>query len=167
MGPATTVPEQGKPEKPGEAEQGVTMPETEAARRAGAERQAQLRGQEQEERLLKEVRQFEAEPIYFNFDEWDLTPAARATLSKKAAWLRVNLQFSLRIEGYCDERGTSEYNLALGERRADAAKKFLIALGIPGKRISTISFGEERPTDPRHTEEAWAKNRRDEFKLIK
>ena len=117
--------------------------------------------------LLKEVRLFESEPIYFDFDESDLKPAARAILTKKAAWLRVNLQYSVRIEGYCDERGTSEYNLALGERRADVAKRFLIALGISEKRLSTISFGEEKPADPRHTEEAWAKNRRDEFKLIK
>jgi peptidoglycan-associated lipoprotein len=165
--PTTTSPEQVKPEEPGGAEKGVAIPETEAARKARAERQAQLRDQEQEERLLKEVRLFESEPIYFDFDEWDLTPDARAILTKKAAWLRTNLQFSVRIEGYCDERGTGEYNLALGERRADSAKKFLFALGISGKRLSTISFGEERPADPRHTEEAWAKNRRDEFKLIK
>jgi peptidoglycan-associated lipoprotein len=164
---ATTAPEQVKPEKPQETAESVTMPDTESARRAGAERGARLRDQQQEERLQEEVRLFESEPIYFDFNETVLKSAARTILTKKAAWLRLNPQFSVRIEGYCDERGTSEYNLALGERRADAAKKFLIALGISGKRLSTISFGEERPADPRHTEEAWAKNRRDEFMLIK
>ncbi|MFP3929181.1 MAG: OmpA family protein, partial [Desulfobacteraceae bacterium] len=73
----------------------------------------------------------------------------------------------VRIEGHCDERGTNEYNLALGERRANAAKKYLISLGVSEDRVRTISYGEERPADPRHNEEAWAKNRRDEFKLFK
>jgi tetratricopeptide (TPR) repeat protein len=118
---ATPAPEQVKPEKPQETAESVTMPDTESARRAGAERGARLRDQQQEERLQEEVRLFESEPIYFDFDETVLKPAARTILTKKAAWLRLNPQFSVRIEGYCDERGTSEYNLALGERRADVA----------------------------------------------
>ena len=73
----------------------------------------------------------------------------------------------MRVEGNCDERGTQEYNLALGQRRADAAKKFLMALGVAEHRIGTISYGEERPADPGHNERAWALNRRDEFKLTK
>lgn len=116
-------------------------------------------------RLAGEVRGFEAEAVYFDFDKSDLKPAARATLEKKAGWLRTNSQYKLRIEGHCDERGTVEYNLALGERRAKSAQKYLTALGISADRISTISYGEERPADPGHNETAWAKNRRDDFKL--
>ena len=81
--------------------------------------------------------------------------------------MRANPRYSVRIEGHCDERGTNEYNIALGERRANAAWKFMNALGISGNRLTTISYGEERPADPGHNENAWSKNRRDEFKLIK
>ena len=108
---------------------------------------------------------FEAENIYFDFDKSELKPEARAILTKKADWLRAHPEFSLRIEGNCDERGTIEYNLALGERRANAAWKFLNAMGISGERMTTISYGEERPAFLGHNEAAWAKNRRDEFKL--
>ncbi|NIR17957.1 MAG: peptidoglycan-associated lipoprotein Pal, partial [Desulfobacterales bacterium] len=97
----------------------------------------------------------------------ELKPEARAILVKKAEWLRNNQEFSVRIEGHCDERGTNEYNLALGERRANAAWKFLNALGISGSRMTTISYGEERPADTGHNETAWSQNRRDEFKLIR
>ena len=132
-----------------------------------AERQALLREMQKRQELKVEMRHFQAEKIYFDFDKSELKPQARAVLKKKADWLRANPGFSLVIEGHCDERGTNEYNLALGERRAVAAWKFLNALGISGERMSTISFGEEKPADPRHTIGAWAKNRRDEFKLKK
>ncbi|RLB11206.1 MAG: peptidoglycan-associated lipoprotein Pal [Deltaproteobacteria bacterium] len=105
--------------------------------------------------------------IHFDFDKADLKPEAREVLKKLAEWLLKHPEFNLRIEGYCDERGTEEYNLALGQRRADAAKKYLVELGVSPDRITTISYGEENPIDPRHCEEAWAKNRRDEFKLIR
>jgi len=141
--------------------------DTEAYRRAEAERQAKLRELEMSERLQEEIRLFESETIHFDFDKSELKPEARAILVKKAEWLRMHPEFSVRIEGHCDERGTNEYNLALGERRANAAWKFLNALGISGDSISTISYGEERPLDPGHNEEAWAKNRNDQFKLIK
>jgi len=108
-----------------------------------------------------------SEKIYFEYDRSDLSAEARDILKKIAAALQANPSYSLDIAGHCDERGTIEYNLALGERRALAAKKFLVDLGISGDRISTVSYGEERPVDPRSDEEAWAKNRRDEFKLIK
>lgn len=103
------------------------------------------------------------EDIYFEFDKSTLTPAAQDSLLKKAAWLRENPDATVTIEGHCDERGTNEYNLALGDRRAESAKAFLIDLGIDSARLTTISYGEERPVDPRHVEEAWAKNRRDHF----
>jgi peptidoglycan-associated lipoprotein len=113
------------------------------------------------------MRTFEGERIYFDFDKSDLKPEALAVLKRKAEWLRNNPEFSARIEGHCDERGTNEYNLALGERRANAAWRYLNALGISGARLTTISYGEERPVDPGQNEDAWSKNRRDEFRLLK
>ena len=139
--------------------------DTDAMRKAEEERQARLREMQMANKLRDEVRAFEAEKIYFDFDKSELKSDARAILAKKAEWLRKNPQFSLRIEGHCDERGTIEYNLALGERRANAAWKFLNALGVSGSRMSTISYGEESPADPGHNAAAWARNRRDEFKL--
>ena len=105
--------------------------------------------------------------IYFAFDKSELTAESKAVLQKKAEYLRAYPELSIIIEGHCDERGTNEYNLALGERRADAAFKYLNAMGIAGDRMKTVSYGEERPADPGHNESAWAKNRRDEFKVIK
>jgi peptidoglycan-associated lipoprotein len=155
----------GAPEKPPMA--APPPGDTEAYKKAEAERQARLAALASAEQLRGEIRAFEAENINFDFDKSELKPEARAILVKKAEWLRNNSEFSVRIEGHCDERGTNEYNLALGERRANAAWKFLNALGISGSRMTTISYGEERPADPRHDESAWSKNRRDEFKLIR
>ena len=140
---------------------------TEAYRRAEEERQARLRELEKDQRVRAEIQAFESDHIYFDFDKAELKPEARAILVKKADWLRENPDYSVRIEGHCDERGTNEYNLALGERRASAAWRFLNALGVSGSRISTISYGEERPAFYGHNENAWSKNRRDEFKVIK
>jgi peptidoglycan-associated lipoprotein len=98
--------------------------------------------------------------VYFAFDKSDITPEARKILERQAAWLKSNANVTVTIEGHCDERGTREYNLALGERRATAVKNVLVALGIPANRISTISYGKERPAVPGSTEAAWAQNRR-------
>jgi peptidoglycan-associated lipoprotein len=103
------------------------------------------------------------EDIYFAFDKSTLSPAAQDNLLRKAEWLRENGDATVTIEGHCDDRGTNEYNLALGDRRAESAKAFLVDLGVDPMRLTTISYGEERPVDPRNTEEAWAKNRRDHF----
>jgi len=103
------------------------------------------------------------EDINFEFDKSTLTPAAQDNLVKKAEWLRSNADATVTIEGHCDERGTNEYNLALGERRAESAKSFLVDLGIAPSRMTTISYGEERPLCPQQNEECWAKNRRDHF----
>ena len=103
------------------------------------------------------------EDIYFEFDKSTLTPIAQDNLLRKAEWLRENPDATVTIEGHCDERGTNEYNLALGDRRAESAKAFLTDLGIDSTRLTTISYGEERPVDPRSTEEAWEKNRRAHF----
>jgi len=116
--------------------------------------------------LVRQIEGFEATDIYFDFDKSNLKPEAQETLKKKAAFLRYNPSFALLIGGNCDNRGTEEYNLALGERRADSAKQYLIALGISGDRIKTISYGELRPADPANNEVAWALNRRDTFKLF-
>lgn len=124
-------------------------------------------GPGERELLPMEARAFEDEMIFFEFDSYDLTADSKAVLERKAAWLKANPQYRLRIEGHCDERGTNEYNLALGDRRANAAKNYLVYLGIDPSRISTISYGEERPLDPGHNEEAYRKNRRAEFKLVK
>jgi peptidoglycan-associated lipoprotein len=101
--------------------------------------------------------------IRFDFDKYNLMPEAREILKGQAEWLAKNKDYRLVIEGNCDERGTTEYNLALGERRASEAMKYLVELGIDGSRIKTISYGKEMPLDPGHNEEAWAKNRRDHF----
>ena len=103
------------------------------------------------------------EKIFFDFDSAALSNAARQALTRNFNVLRQNPQSRMRIEGHCDERGSDEYNLALGEQRAKAAARYLTTLGISGERLSTISFGKEKPADPGHDENAWAKNRRDEF----
>ena len=101
--------------------------------------------------------------IQFAFDDYNLSSHARENLEKVASWLSKNLAAKIQIEGHTCEIGTSEYNLALGERRANSAKRYLEGLGVISGRISTISYGEERPLDPDHTEEARSKNRRVEF----
>ncbi len=101
--------------------------------------------------------------IYFAFDKSELRPAAKSDLKFNAEVMRQHRSARLLVEGHCDERGTNEYNLALGERRARAARSYLVDLGVPASRITTASYGEERPVVMGHNEQAWAKNRRDEF----
>ena len=98
--------------------------------------------------------------IFFATNKSSLTTAARETLRKQATYLRKNKSLNVTIEGHADERGTREYNLALGERRANAAKDYLMTYGISGKRISTISYGKEKPVNPASTPLAWSQNRR-------
>ncbi len=149
----------------------------EEARRAEQERQQRLADEAERQRLERErlareeaaqlKKKVESEIIYFDYDRSELKPEARDILNRKADWLKENREYNIRIEGHCDERGSTEYNLALGERRAEAAAKFLKALGIAEGRISVVSYGEQMPADPGKNEAAWAKNRRDEFKLEK
>jgi peptidoglycan-associated lipoprotein len=101
--------------------------------------------------------------INFEFDRDSLTDEAKATLDELAQALKANPQFAVTIEGHADERGTVEYNLALGEQRAQAAKAYLVALGVDASRVDTISYGEQRPVDPGKDELAWAINRRVHF----
>lgn len=116
--------------------------------------------------IVPKKKVIELQRIHFEFDSAELTPEARSILAKNAEILLENSDIRIRIEGHCDERGTVEYNLALGERRALAAAQYLMNYGIDANRIEIISFGKERPLDPRHTPEAWTKNRRAEFVII-
>jgi peptidoglycan-associated lipoprotein len=101
--------------------------------------------------------------VYFDYDEATLTEQARAILEKHAAWLQNRRDVRVTVEGHCDERGTVEYNLALGDQRAQAARDYLLALGVAPQRLTTVSYGKERPVDPGHDEAAWARNRRVHF----
>ena len=145
------------------------MREREAARKKEEEKKAReefeksliakttpgIEGKVYESALLK--------PVFFDFDKYDIRPGDSAILKGNADFLKKLPNVKIQIEGHCDERGTEEYNLALGERRASSTKKYLLSLGIGGERVSTISYGEAKPFDPNHQEEAWSKNRRAHF----
>ncbi len=162
------------------SEPGVTRPPT-AEEETEARRLAEEKALEEqrllEEQLREEARQrrkreelaererFVNEDIYFEFNKSSLFPEAREILRHKAKWLMAHPGVSVVIEGHCDERGTSEYNMALGDRRTRRAKTYLVDLGILPESLTTISYGEERPLDARHDEEAWAKNRRGHFDI--
>ena len=139
----------GQEEMQGLKGEGITEEELEAARKKVAE--------------LRRKKSIKISNIYFVFDDFSLSEKAKKTLVEDAAWLMNNPPEVIVIEGNCDERGTEEYNIALGERRASSAKRYLINLGVKPGQLSTISYGEEKPADPGNDEEAWAKNRRDEF----
>jgi peptidoglycan-associated lipoprotein len=98
--------------------------------------------------------------VFFNFDKFDLEAQARETLDGQAAWLKQYPNVTVRVEGHCDERGTREYNLALGQRRAAAVRDYLVAMGVSASRIEVISYGKERPEVVGSNEEAWTQNRR-------
>ena len=117
--------------------------------------------------LEYEINTFNNQAIFFAYDSSDIADESARILRIKADILKRHPQYATLIEGHCDERGTIEYNLALGDRRARAARDYLIDLGIEPERIQTISYGAERPLDPGHNEEAWAKNRRARFTLVK
>lgn len=108
----------------------------------------------------------ELQTLYFEFDSYNLNSQGRDALKANAQWLTENPTATIQIEGHCDERGTTEYNLALGERRANAARDYLQKLGVDASRMSVISYGEERPLDPSSGESAWAKNRRAQFVIL-
>ncbi len=120
-----------------------------------AKRTPGIEGEVFESSLLK--------PILFDFDKYDIQPGDAEILKGNSALLKKFPNVKIQIEGHCDERGTNEYNLALGERRANSTKKYLTSLGVTADRVSTISYGEEKAMDPGHNEEAWTKNRRAHF----
>ncbi len=140
-------PKEMKPEGGREFEKGLV-----------AKKEPGIEGEVFESKLLKD--------IHFDFDKYNIRPGDAEILKQNAALLKKYPKVKIQIEGNCDERGTTEYNLALGERRANSAKTYLISLGISASRISTISYGKERPLDPGHNEEAWAKNRRDHTVIL-
>jgi peptidoglycan-associated lipoprotein len=107
------------------------------------------------------------EDIHFDFDKYDIRADAKPELQKIASWLLKNTSVKLSVEGHCDDRGTSEYNLALGDRRAKAVRDNLVALGIASNRIETVSYGKEKPFCTEKTEECWAKNRRAHFVVLR
>jgi peptidoglycan-associated lipoprotein len=117
-----------------------------------AKRTPGIEGEVFESSLLKD--------IHFDFDKYDIRPGDMTILRENAALLKKYPKVKIQIEGHCDEKGTVEYNLALGERRATSTKNYLVSLGISADRLSTISYGKERPLDPGHNEDAWTKNRR-------
>ena len=114
------------------------------------------RSQSLQERFVAEV----GDRVFFDFDKSDLKPEARRTIERWATFFRQNPNATVTIEGHCDERGTREYNLGLGERRANAAKNYLVSLGIEARRVATISYGKERPAVLGSNEAAWSQNRR-------
>jgi peptidoglycan-associated lipoprotein len=124
-----------------------------------------LREEEERLRREKEAAASRFDDVLFDFDRADLKPEGRETLKKLADYMTANKSVTVVVEGHCDERGTVEYNLALGESRALSAMNYLVSLGVNKARIKTISYGKERPLDPGHNEEAWAKNRRAHFVL--
>ena len=160
--------EKAKAEKEAEAARMREQEAKEQARRAQEKKELEqslqakktpgIEGEVFESSMLKD--------IHFDFDKYDVRPEDAEILKQNAALLAKYPTVKIQIEGHCDERGTSEYNLALGERRANSAKKYLVSLGIAESRISTISYGKEKPLDPGHNEEAWAKNRRDHFIIL-
>jgi len=123
-----------------------------------AKKERGIEGEVFESKLLKD--------IHFHYDKYDIQRGEEGILKENAAFLKKNPKMKIQIEGHCDERGTTEYNLALGERRANSVKKYLVSLGITSDRISTISYGKERPLDRGHNEQAWAKNRRAHFIVL-
>ncbi len=139
-------------------EEAAKAKEKEFERSLIAKKEAGIAGEVFESSLLKD--------IHFDFDKYDIRPQDAEILRANAALLMKYPKVKIQVEGHCDERGTNEYNLALGERRANSAKRYLMSLGISSDRISTISYGEERPLDPGHNEEAWAKNRRGHFVIL-
>ena len=147
--------------------------QAEAKAKAEEERIAQQNLEDEmiREKALKEAkiqtarREFENQDIHFEYDSSKLSSNAKMMLKEKSVWLKANYSASVIIEGHCDNRGTTEYNLALGERRAIEVKAYLINLGVSAARLDTISYGEEQPLDSRQTEQAFRKNRRAHFAI--
>jgi peptidoglycan-associated lipoprotein len=117
------------------------------------------------EARAKALRDELADLVHFDFDKADIRASDQGILDRKAAILAANSPVRLRIAGHCDERGSDEYNLALGNRRAASAKRYLTGKGVDDGRLEVVSYGKERPLDPGHSEDSWAKNRRDEFEI--
>jgi peptidoglycan-associated lipoprotein len=152
---------------------------------AEAERERRIREEELRDKTLREktlqderarqealareaaLKKAKLETVYFDYDQWSIREDQKSILNQNAEWLKGNPQVRVRLEGNCDQRGTAEYNLALGQKRADAVKTFIEGLGISRNRMETISYGFERPVERGQNESAWAKNRRVDFAVIR
>jgi peptidoglycan-associated lipoprotein len=167
---------EGKPETRPEIRSETISPD----KAAELEREKRIQEQELRDKALRDekarqealareaaLKKGQLETVYFSYDQWSIREDQKIVLMKNAEWLKANPQARIRLEGNCDQRGTAEYNLALGQRRADAVKSFLEGLGIARNRLETISYGFERPVDRGQNEVAWAKNRRVDFLLIR
>lgn len=124
-------------------------------------------GERIQERVQQEGEGGPLQDVFFNYDSFDLSEEARQTLQANADWLQNNAEVKVEIEGHCDERGTSEYNLALGAKRARAAQDYLVTLGVPAERLSVISYGEELPQCTDANESCWQRNRRGHFSVLR
>jgi peptidoglycan-associated lipoprotein len=146
--------------------EGSALDEERARQKALEEQRIQeerLRAEAKARRERAEKEAFVNELIHFEYDKARLLPEAKAILKNKAKWMLANPRANVVIEGHCDDRGTNEYNMALGDRRARSAKNYLVDLGVPTRRVTTISYGEEKPLSFGQNERAWAKNRRAQF----
>jgi peptidoglycan-associated lipoprotein len=147
-------------------EETVVVEDTSAEDEARAAEEAR-RQAEEAARMAEEARRraFEEENVHFDVDKYVLTPQAMMILDEKAAWLREHPEARVLVEGHCDDRGSNEYNLALGDRRANSAKNYLVKSGVAESRLTTISYGEEQPLCRQQMESCWGKNRRAHFNL--
>ena len=143
-----------------------TREEAAARERAAAEARARTEAEARARAAMEAARTAFATAIYFDYDRNDLKPEARAALDAKLPLLRANANVRIRVAGHTDDRGSDEYNIALGQRRAAAAKRYLVDQGIAADRIEVVSFGEDRPAAMGSGEEYWAQNRRDQFEII-
>ncbi len=149
-----------KPEEKPQATQQAAQPSQQQAPAVTAQAQQPV------EKTIEEI-QKELLMIHFDFNKYNIRPDAKTILEGNAKVLSENPNVKVQIAGYCDDRGSVEYNLALGEKRAQAAKNYLVTLGVAPGRLSTISYGKSDPIDPANNEKAWAMNRRDEFHIVK
>ena len=152
-----------KQSAPPEASQKTTSEDNSQAKREVKENEAPPGPKEQPEPVDAARSEKSLQAVYFDLDKYDIKPADASILEEGAKWIRAKKPGLVVIEGNCDERGTVEYNLALGERRSEAAKNYLVSLGVDASKLKTISYGKSKPVDTGHSEEAWAKNRRDDF----
>jgi peptidoglycan-associated lipoprotein len=163
--PVSGPPSEQAPQVTAPAEHGPALEGSARKEKGGAITEENLARTAEERRRAAEeaLRAAGLQNIYFDFDSYTIRADALPILQKLAAWLGSNQPVKLTIEGYCDERGTTEYNLALGEKRAEAAMDYLRKAGVSAGRMKVVSYGKEAPVDAGHTEEAWAKNRRAHF----
>ena len=170
---ATTIEDQAKVEADAKAKAEAAAADAMAKAKAETDRIAQQNLEDQmasegalmEAKIMAAKKRFENQDIHFEFDSSQLSSMAKMLLKEKATWLKENSSIFVTIEGHCDERGTTEYNLALGERRASVAKAYLVDLGVSVSRLNTISYGEEKPLDWGKTEAAYRTNRRSHFAI--